>query len=103
LDQLEPDVEILGQHVAVAAGQDDRQAGGPFAHDIGKIHAVHPWHDHVGENQVGGKFVGLKQRQGRSCVGDASDAITEVFQQLGREASDIVVVLNDENRVAAAS
>ena len=94
---------ILRQHVAVAAGQHHGQAGIALADDAGEFDAVHAGHDDVGKHQIGGKFVLGQDGERGIRVGDAADGVAEIFQQLGGELPDVVIVLDHEHAVAAAA
>src|ERR1700722_18059658 len=58
LNQFETMIGGLRQHVAVTAGQHDRQMRVLRADDPGHLHAVHAGHDDVGKHQIERPMVG---------------------------------------------
>ena len=101
MDQLEAAMGVFRQHVAVAAGEHDGQAGIALANDAGEFDTVHAGHDDVGEYQIGGKLVlGEDCQRGVGIVG-AAHRVSEILQELGGELADIVIVFDHEDAIAA--
>ena len=95
-------MRIFRQHIAVAAGEHDGQAGIALANDAGEFDAVHPGHDDIGEHQIGGKFVlGEDRKRGVGIVGPAN-GVSQILQQLGGELPDIVIVFDHKDTIAAS-
>ena len=57
LNEIKSAIGILGKHVAVAAGENDRKSGLALTHRRSEFNAIHAGHDNVGEDQIEGKVV----------------------------------------------
>ena len=101
MDQLEAAVGILRQHVAVAAGQ-DTGAGIALAYDAGELDAVHPGMM-TSENTRSAENSSSAGSPAQHPRWRHADRVSEIFQELGGELSDVVIVLDHEDAVAAAA
>ncbi len=96
LQQLEPVPPFLGQHMAVARGQDDRQVWIAPTDLLTELDAAHARHDHIGKDDV--EIVrSLQKREGLGGIGGPSRLVAEILEDLRRETPHLDVVLHHEH------
>ena len=100
VQQVEPVQTVLGEHVAVARGQQHRHVRQPALQELGQGDPAHAGHHHVGEHGVEAQAVLAELVQSVLGIGRPRRPIAEVLQDLGGEAPDLDVVLHHEHALA---
>ena len=91
---------FFGQYFAVTRREYYWHIGMATPNFPAKLESVHSGHDHVGEHHVETRL--FKQCKRLACVRLKCRVVSEIRQNLGRKASDLDVVLDDEDPAAAA-